>query len=109
MLVFLRNCPFATVESFYAPSIGIRLPYPVSDTAELIDPATAAVRRIDRPGPYYAKCGVMLAELCSVGAGQADVFDTRDTDLRRLTTALDTINLESPVGKCPLDVDEALA
>jgi uncharacterized protein YcbX len=55
-------------------------------------PSTAALRRIDCPGPYYMKCGVMLAELCSVGAGQADVFDTRDTDRRRLMTALDAIN-----------------
>jgi hypothetical protein len=93
MLVFLRNSPFATVESFSAPSIGIGLPYTASDTAEPIGPSTAALRRIDRPGPYYAECGVMLAELCSVGAGQADVFDTRDTDRRRrLMTALDAIN-----------------
>jgi hypothetical protein len=34
----------------------------------------------------------MLAELCPAGAGRADVFDTRDTDRRRLMTALDTIN-----------------
>ena len=70
MLVFLRNSPFATVESFSAPSIGIGLPYTASDKAEPIGPSTAALRRIDRPGPYYAKCGVMLAELCSVAPGQ---------------------------------------
>ena len=55
--------------------------------------ATVAGGDLDRPGPYYAKCGVMLAELCSVSAGQADVFDTRDTDRRRrLMTALDAMN-----------------
>jgi hypothetical protein len=32
MLVFKRNSPFATVKSFYAPTIGIGLPYYASDT-----------------------------------------------------------------------------
>src|SRR5262245_7491248 len=32
-----RASPFAPVEAFYAPSRGIGLPYPASDTAELID------------------------------------------------------------------------
>jgi hypothetical protein len=63
MLVFLRNSPFATVEAFSAPSIGIGIPYTTSDTAELIGPATAARRRIDRPGPFYAKCGVEAVAL----------------------------------------------
>ena len=93
MLVFLRNSPFATVESFSTPSIGSGFPCTASDTAEPIGPSTVAQRRIDRPGPYYAKGGVMHAELCSVGAGQADVFDTRDADRpRRLMTAPDAIN-----------------
>ncbi len=93
MLVFLHNSPFATAEAFYAPSIGIALPYPTSDTAELIGHATAALRQIYRPGPHYSKCGVLLTELTAEGAGQADLFDTRDTARRRsLMAALDAIN-----------------
>src|SRR5262245_56345865 len=88
-----RSSPFVTVEAFYSPSTGIGLPYPASDTAELIGPASAALRRIYRPGPDYAKCGVRLTGLCPAGAGQVDSFDTRDTDPhRRLMTALDAIN-----------------
>jgi Domain of unknown function (DUF4113) len=90
--VYLRNSPFATVEAFYASSLSIGLPYPASDTAEPIGPATAARRRISRPGPDDAKCDVPLAELLPAGAGQADSFNTRDTDRRRLMSALDTIN-----------------
>jgi hypothetical protein len=56
MLVFLRNSPFAPVEAFSARSIGIGLKYPASDRAELIGPVTAALQRISRPGPDYAKC-----------------------------------------------------
>ena len=48
---------------------------------------TAALRRIPRPGPDYAKCGVMLADLYPAGARQADAFDTRDTDRRWLEKA----------------------
>jgi hypothetical protein len=34
----------------------------------------------------------MFAELRPAGSGQADVFDTRDTDRRRLVTAPDAFN-----------------
>jgi DNA polymerase V len=92
MLIFLHNSPFATAEAFYARSIGIGLPYPTSDTAELIDHATSALRQIYRPGPHYSKCGVMLTELTAEGAGQANMFDTRDADRRRsLMAAADAI------------------
>jgi hypothetical protein len=37
-------------------------------------------------------CGAILAKLCPAGAGQVVSFDTRDTDRRRLMTALDAIN-----------------
>jgi hypothetical protein len=85
-----HNSPFAAAEAFYAPSIGIGLPYPTSDTAELIGHAADALRRIYRPGPHYAKCGVLLTELAAEGTGQADLFDTHDTARRRsLMTTLD--------------------
>ena len=75
-------------------AIGIRLPHPTSDTAELIRHATAALRRIYRPGPHYAKCGVMLTELrAGRRPARRDLFDTRDeARSRRLMTALDAIN-----------------
>jgi hypothetical protein len=82
-LVFLHHSPFATAEAFSAPSIGIRLPYRASDTAEPTGPVTAALRRLDRPGPDDAKCGAMLAEPCPAGAGRAELSDTRDADRRR--------------------------
>ena len=93
MQVFLHNSPFSTAEPYYGNASGFQLPHPTSDTAELIGHATAALRHIFRPGFHYAKCGVMLAELCPAGTGQRDLFDTRDDDRsQRLMTALDTIN-----------------
>jgi DNA polymerase V len=93
MQVFLHTSPFAAREAYFGNATGLTLPHPTSDTAELIGHATAALRRIYRPGPLYAKCGVMLTELTPEGAGQTDLFDTRDTARRRdLMAALDAIN-----------------
>jgi hypothetical protein len=66
--------------------------YPVSSTAELIGSATASLRRISHR-QHYAKCSVILAELCPAGARQVDSFDTWDIDRRRLMTPLGEINL----------------
>jgi DNA polymerase V len=91
--VFLHTSPFAAAKAYYAQSIGIGPPDLTSDTAELIGHDTAALRRIYRPGPHYAKCDVMLTELTPEGDGQADLLDTRDTARRCwLMTALDALN-----------------
>ena len=93
MQVFLHNSPFAAREAYVGNAAGVALPYPTSDTAELIGHATVALRRIYRPGPHYVKCGVMLTEFVPEGTGQADLFDGRDTARRRdLMAALDTLN-----------------
>jgi DNA polymerase V len=93
MQVFLHNSPFSATEAYVSNATGLTLPHPTSDTAELIGHATAALRRIYRPGPQYAKCGIMLTELTPEGSGQADLFDGRDTARRReLMAALDAIN-----------------
>jgi DNA polymerase V len=93
MQVFLQNSPFSATEAFFSNATGFQLPHLTSDTAELIGHATAALRRIYRPGPHYAKCGVMLTELTPEGTGQPDLFDTRDqTRSRELMAALDAIN-----------------
>jgi DNA polymerase V len=93
MQVFLHNSPLAAAKPYFSNATGFQLPHPTSDTGELIGHAVAALRRIYRQGPHYAKCGVMLTELGPAGAGQPDLFDTRDQDRsRRLMTALDAIN-----------------
>ncbi len=93
MQVFIHNSPFSTAEAYFSNATGFQLPHPTSDTAELIGHATAALRRIYRQGPHYAKCGVMLTELIPQGTGQPDLFDTRDEDRSRsLMAALDAIN-----------------
>ena len=59
MQVFLHTSPFAANEPYLANATGFTLPHPTSDTAELIAHATAALRRIYRPGhatPNAASC-----------------------------------------------------
>jgi DNA polymerase V len=93
LAVFLHNSPFAATEPFYSPSQAITLPFATSDTAELIRHAKAILRRLYRPGPHYAKCGVLLTELSPATAAQPDLFDARDTARRqRLMATLDALN-----------------
>ena len=93
MQIFLHTSPFATAEPYHGDAAGFRLAHPTSDTPELIAHATAALRRLFRPGFRYSKCGVLLAELTEEGTGQPDLFDTRDTVRRRqLMQTVDAIN-----------------
>jgi DNA polymerase V len=77
----------------FGNATGFQLPHPTSDSADLIAHATAALHGIYRPGPHYAKCGVMLTDLCPAAAAQPDLFDTRNAARsHQLMTALDSIN-----------------
>ena len=67
MKVFLHNSPFATAERVFQQRHRLPAPPPDQRHGRADPPRRAALRRIYRPGPHYAKCGVMLTEL---GAGR---------------------------------------
>ena len=93
LLVFLQNSPHAKDEAYYGPSLGCRLPYQTSDTAELIRHACPLLAAIHRPGPAYVKCGVILTDLSPEGQAQAGLFEQVDPAKRsRLMQTLDRIN-----------------
>ena len=70
---------------------------PTADTAQLVQAATAGMRRIYQPGYQLIKAGVMLLDLVpgnihqgELDLGADDVDDTHDR--KRLMTAMDTLN-----------------
>lgn len=92
MTVFLHNSPFSASEAYFNRAHGFQLPYPTSDTGELIQYACPALEHLFQPGVSYTKCGVMLNELTADTARQADLFDTRDPRRQQLMQALDHLN-----------------
>jgi DNA polymerase V len=95
MMVFLHNSPFDAKEAYFSRQAQacFQLPYPTSDSAELIHQACHALARIFRPGIHYSKCGVMLTELTPDTQYQGDFLDTRDTARsKQLMDTVDAIN-----------------
>jgi DNA polymerase V len=93
MMIFLHNSPFDTKEAYYSRQASFQLPFPTSDSAELIHHACAALSRIYRPGVRYSKCGVMVMELVPDDVRQGNFLDDRNrARSKSLMAALDAIN-----------------
>lgn len=91
MTIFFHTSPFAEGP---ARSVSGRaaLVEPTSDTLALVRGATAAARRLWRPGFRYAKAGVLLDDLCPPSAAPRALIDPVDLRREALMDALDRIN-----------------
>lgn len=72
VLVFVRTSPFRPGPS-YSQSVVVPLRRPTSDTAQLVNAATAGMKAIYRPGYAMAKAGVMLLDLQPEDRGQGEL------------------------------------
>jgi DNA polymerase V len=91
--VSIRTSPFNPAVPYYGNSITLSLPTPTDDTLQLTRVALAGLARIYRPGFRYQKAGVMLSELVSPTAVQADLFAGRSESRSRvLMGVLDRVN-----------------
>ena len=96
VLVFSHTSPYRPGPRF-SRSVVVPLRRPTADTAQLVQAATAGMRRIYQPGYQLIKAGVMLLDLVpgnihqgELDLGADDVDDTHDR--KRLMTAMDTLN-----------------
>ncbi len=80
-------------EAPYAPSALVPFAVPTADTRRLVAAARAGVEQLYRPGPRYAKAGVMLLDLSPAERGQRGWLDDGDTPRSRALMALvDEVN-----------------
>ncbi|MCK5681595.1 Y-family DNA polymerase, partial [bacterium] len=80
-------------ENYYYNSTTINLPVRTNDTPELIGYARDGLRKIYKKGYQYKKAGILLNDLGSEEAVQANFFDTVDrVRSKKLMHAVDTIN-----------------
>lgn len=97
VMVFLRTNRFRDDLMQYHPSIVIQLPYPTSDTREIVKAAQHGVKAIFREDYLYHKVGVMLLDLTDKDVEQFDFFNaTQASDERqrsdKLMSTIDAIN-----------------
>jgi DNA polymerase V len=97
--VFMSTSRYADGER-YANQQGLTLPFPTSDTREIVRQAVKLARTLWRDGYRYNKAGIMLSDFREPGACQSDLFNPiEDTDRAKgLMTTLDRINSISGKG-----------
>ncbi|WP_456114820.1 DUF4113 domain-containing protein [Sphingobium herbicidovorans] len=65
---------------------------PTNDPHIIVGIAGKMMEAMFQPGGVYTKCGVLLEDLTSEGAGQADLFAAADPKAPALMAAMDGLN-----------------
>ncbi|MEA1053867.1 DNA polymerase V subunit UmuC, partial [Lamprobacter modestohalophilus] len=82
IMVEIRSSNFRGDASPYAASRVVPLAAPTADTRTLVAAARAGLQRIYKPGPSYAKAGVILLDLTRAAERQPDLFADPSADDR---------------------------
>ena len=91
--VFIRTGAFTTGSAHYSRSATVPLPFPSSDTRDLVAAAQAGLRAIYTAGPAYAKAGVILMDFVGAGQHTPDLFAPPPRpNSDRLMAVIDAIN-----------------
>lgn len=75
IMVFIRTSPFRPEVRHYSGSATTGLSTPSQDTRVIVDKALKLLRSVYRQGCPYIKAGVLVSELTSGSARQADLFE----------------------------------
>ena len=97
--VFVRTSPFDERGEHYSRSVLVQLPYPTSDTRDLVACALEGLAGIYRHGPAYAKAGVILMDFVQPGRYTPDLFAPAPRPgSDRLMAVMDAINAKQGRG-----------
>lgn len=109
VLVFLETHPHRTDLAQYSPRLALELPYPTSDSRQILQAAGSALQRIYRQGYQYQKAGVMLFDLIAAKQQQLSLLDTPQNERERqrsqkLMITIDELNQRMGRGTIKLGV-----
>ena len=91
--VFVSTGAFSEGAERYSRSATVPLPYPTSDTRDIVEAAQAGLRAIYARGPAYAKAGVVLMDFVGTGDFTDDLFaPTPRPNSSTLMGVMDAIN-----------------
>ncbi len=97
--VFIRSSPFDQRGEAYSRGVCVALPFPSADTRDLVAAALSGLQSIYRPGPAYAKAGVILMDFVEPGRFTPDLFAPAPrSGSERLMAAIDAINAKQGRG-----------
>ena len=97
--VFIRSSPFDQRGEPYSRATCVALPYPSADTRDLVAASLAGLQAIFRPGPAYAKAGVILMDFVEPSRFTPDLFAPAPRPgSDRLMAVIDTINAKQGRG-----------
>jgi DNA polymerase V len=97
--VFVRTSPFDERGEHYSRSTIVQLPYPSSDTRDLVAGALEGLAGIYRHGPAYAKAGVVLMDFVQPGRFTPDLFAPAPRPgSERVMAVMDAINAKQGRG-----------
>lgn len=97
--VFIRSSPFDQRGEPYSRATCVALLYPSADTRDLCAAALDGLQAIYRPGPHYAKAGVILIDFVEPGHFTTDLFAPAPRPgSERLMAAVDAINAKQGRG-----------
>lgn len=97
--VFIRSSPFDQRGEPYSRAVCVPLPYPSADTRDLVAAALGGLQAIYRPGPAYAKAGVVLMDFVEPGRFTPDLFAPAPRPgSDRLMAVVDAINARQGRG-----------
>lgn len=103
-MVFIRTNPFRSEVPQYSRSVTTMLIISSQDSRVLIDRALALLRSLYLQGYQYAKAGVLVSELVTKSARQADLFEAESVETEgstrseRLMALIDRVNRQSRGG-----------
>lgn len=101
IMVFIRTNPFRSDVAQYSRSVTVRLTTPSQDSRVITGKALALLRGLFRRGYQYAKAGVLVSELVTKSARQADLFEDELSDTQNITRSerlmalMDQVNRQS--------------
>lgn len=103
--VFARTSHFASGEQYGGSRI-MAMPFPTSDTRDIVQAALTGLRSLYRGGPAYAKAGVVLTQFVERGAFTADLFAPKPrAGSDELMRVMDAINAKQGRGALRLARD----
>lgn len=104
--VFANTSGFSRGEQYRGTRI-VALPYPTNDSRDLLSAALTGLRHLYRPGPAYAKAGVILSQFVESAGITDDLFAPKPrAKSAELMRVLDAINAKQGRGTIRLARDK---
>lgn len=96
--VFIKGNTFRPDLPQHANNVTMELPFPTSDTGDIVRATLQGLGRLYRPGIPYKKAGVLMLEVCNAKLAPRSLFAAPDPRRDRLMQTMDSLNAKHGPG-----------